>query len=90
MEEKETENIVKIINGKFPAMSRGQRKLAEYILAQYDKAAFLTAAQIGKQVSVSQQLSVLPDCWVIRDSRRCRKHWKEWYTKDSMKHQPLT
>ena len=54
MEEKETENIVKIINGKFPAMSRGQRKLAEYILAQYDKAAFLTAAQIGKQVGVSE------------------------------------
>ena len=58
MEEKETENIVKIINGKFPAMSRGQRKLAEYILAQYDKAAFLTAAQIGKQVGVSESTVV--------------------------------
>ena len=58
MEEKETENIVKIINGKFPAMSRGQRKLAEYILAQYDKAAFLTAAQIGKQVGVSESTIV--------------------------------
>ena len=58
MEEKETENIVKIINGKFPAMSRGQIKLAEYILAQYDKAAFLTAAQIGKQVGVSESTVV--------------------------------
>lgn len=58
MEEKEKENIVKIINGKFPAMSRGQRKLAEYILAQYDKAAFLTAAQIGKQVGVSESTVV--------------------------------
>ena len=58
MEEKETENIVKIINGKFPAMSRGQRKLAEYILAQYDKEAFLTAAQIGKQVGVSESTVV--------------------------------
>ena len=58
MEEKETENSVKIINGKFPAMSRGQRKLAEYILAQYDKAAFLTAAQIGKQVGVSESTVV--------------------------------
>ena len=58
MEEKETENIVKIINGKFPAMSRGQRKLAEYILAQYDKAAFLTAAQIGRQVGVSESTVV--------------------------------
>ena len=58
MEEKETENNVKIINGKFPAMSRGQRKLAEYILAQYDKAAFLTAAQIGKQVGVSESTVV--------------------------------
>lgn len=58
MEEKETENMVKIINGKFPTMSRGQRKLAEYILAQYDKAAFLTAAQIGKQVGVSESTVV--------------------------------
>lgn len=58
MEEKETENIVKIIREISLLMSRGQRKLAEYILAQYDKAAFLTAAQIGKQVGVSESTVV--------------------------------
>ena len=50
----EEESIVKRINTKFSTMSRGQRKLAEYILSEYDKAAFLTAAEIGKQVGVSE------------------------------------
>ena len=54
----EEESIVKRINTKFSTMSRGQRKLAEYILSEYDKAAFLTAAEIGKQVGVSESTVV--------------------------------
>jgi len=62
MEKKETENIFQIINNKFSSMSRGQKKLARFIMTDYDRAAFLTASKIGHEVSVSLQLCVLPLC----------------------------
>ena len=44
MKKKETENIFQIINNKFSSMSRGQKKLARFIMTDYDRAAFLTAS----------------------------------------------
>jgi DNA-binding MurR/RpiR family transcriptional regulator len=47
-------NIQKMI----PKMSEGQKKTAYYLLRNYDKAAFLTAAKMGKEVGVSESTIV--------------------------------
>ncbi len=39
-------------------MSKGQKKLADFLMAEYDKAAFMTAADIGKAVGVSESTVV--------------------------------
>jgi DNA-binding MurR/RpiR family transcriptional regulator len=38
--------------------SKGQRKIADFILGSYDKAAFMTANRLGKQVGVSESTVV--------------------------------
>ncbi len=58
MKKKETENIFQIINNKFSSMSRGQKKLARFIMTDYDRAAFLTASKIGHEVGVSESTVV--------------------------------
>lgn len=58
MKNKGTETIFKIINDKFPDMSKGQKKLARFIMANYDRAAFLTASGIGREVGVSESTVV--------------------------------
>ena len=52
MEEKE--NLISLMNEKLADMSKGQKKLTAYILANFDKAVFLTAAKLGKEVGVSE------------------------------------
>jgi DNA-binding MurR/RpiR family transcriptional regulator len=46
------------IEGVLPKMSARQKKIAHYILKNYDKAAFLTAAKMGKEVGVSESTIV--------------------------------
>ena len=43
---------------KLPKMSKGHKKLAEYIRSDYDKAAFMTAAKLGDAVGVSESTVV--------------------------------
>ena len=38
--------------------SKGQKRIANYILESYDKAAFMTASKLGKRVSVSESTVV--------------------------------
>ena len=38
--------------------SKGQRRIGEYLLAHYDKAAFMTAAKLGSTVGVSESTVV--------------------------------
>lgn len=58
MEGRKTENIITLINEKFHDMSKGQKKLARFIMTDYDKAAFLTASAIGREVGVSESTVV--------------------------------
>lgn len=51
------EVIIKI-NEKYEKLSKGQKLLADYIKQNYDKAAFLTAAKLGKLVGVSESTVV--------------------------------
>ena len=38
--------------------SKGQKRIAAFILESYDKAAFMTASRLGKQVGVSESTVV--------------------------------
>ena len=40
------------------SFSKGQRRIAQYIIDEYDKAAFMTAAKLGKTVGVSESTVV--------------------------------
>ena len=46
------------IDKNYEQMSKGQKLLADYILKNYDKAVFLTAAKLGKVVEVSESTVV--------------------------------
>ena len=46
------------MNEMYKSMSKGQKLLTNYITDNYDKAAFLTAAKLGKTVGVSESTVV--------------------------------
>lgn len=56
--EQNRQDLMKLIQLKFPRLSKGQKLIAEYILKHYDKAAFMTAAKLGQTVSVSESTVV--------------------------------
>lgn len=61
MDELNNENskdLMRLIQGKFIRLSKGQKLIAEYILKNYDKAAFMTAAKLGISVGVSESTVV--------------------------------
>ncbi|MCI5951448.1 MAG: MurR/RpiR family transcriptional regulator [Anaerostipes sp.] len=51
-------DLIERIKAKENGFSKGQRKLADYILKEYDKAAFLTASKLGKEAGVSESTVV--------------------------------
>ena len=50
--------LLNIIRQKEADFSKGQKKLAEYVLNNYEKAAFLTALELGQAVGVSESTVV--------------------------------
>lgn len=46
------------IQRKFDRLTNSQKKIAQYLLQHYDKAAFLTAAKLGKEIGVSESTIV--------------------------------
>lgn len=55
--EKQTDLMQKIKN-RYPELSKGQKLLANYVLNNYEKAVFLTAAKLGKIAGVSESTVV--------------------------------
>ena len=51
-------DLLNRMDGKYPKLSKGQKRLADYIRNNYDKAAFLTAAKLGEAVEVSESTVV--------------------------------
>ncbi len=51
-------SLLEKISQLMPSFTKGQRKLAEYILENYETAAFLTAARLGEKVGVSESTAV--------------------------------
>lgn len=52
------QDLIHRINANYKKMSKGQKLIAEYILNNYDKAAFMTAAKLGEKVGVSESTVV--------------------------------
>jgi DNA-binding MurR/RpiR family transcriptional regulator len=52
------ENVLQMIQSERESFSKGQRRIAQYILDNYDKAAFMTAAKLGKATQVSESTVV--------------------------------
>lgn len=52
------ENLVERIERKKKEFSKGQKRLAAYLLEYYDKAAFFTAQKLGKEAGVSESTVV--------------------------------
>ena len=51
-------DILTAIQENMHTFSKGQRKIASFILESYDKAAFMTASRLGKKVGVSESTVV--------------------------------
>lgn len=52
------QDLLTIIKERMSTFSKGQKQIAGYILEHYDKAAYLTAAKLGKLVGVSESTVV--------------------------------
>ncbi len=51
-------DFVHALEGVLPELSKGQRRIASYILENYDKAAYMTAQTLGETVGVSESTVV--------------------------------
>ncbi len=53
-----TKQFEKRVAEQYPRLSKSHKKIADFILEDYDKAAFMTAAKLGKSVGVSESTVV--------------------------------
>ena len=51
-------DVLERIQEAIPSFSKGQKKIASYILENYDKTAFMTAGKLGTTVGVSESTVV--------------------------------
>lgn len=52
------QDILAVLKARESSFSKGQRRIAQYILESYDKAAFMTANTLGKTVGISESTVV--------------------------------
>ena len=52
------ENLLIRLNQNYGKLSKGQKRLADFITAHYDRAVSMTAARLGQQVGVSESTTV--------------------------------
>lgn len=51
-------DLLSLLQSRYPSFSKGGKKISNFILEFYDKAAFMTAAKLGKEVGVSESTVV--------------------------------
>lgn len=51
-------DLIQLIQSRYMRLSKGQKLIAEYIMKNYDKAAFMTASKLGEAVGVSESTVV--------------------------------
>ncbi|WZL74940.1 MurR/RpiR family transcriptional regulator [Clostridiaceae bacterium 35-E11] len=54
----DNKDLIKVIQRSFSRLSKGQKLIAEFIINNYDKAAFMTASKLGSKVGVSESTVV--------------------------------
>lgn len=52
------EKLLNRLNQQYHSLSKGQKRLADFITQHYDQAVFMTAAKLGAQVDVSESTTV--------------------------------
>ena len=52
------DNLLRTIQNQLNSFSKGQQRIARYILESYEQAAFMTAARLGETVGVSESTVV--------------------------------
>lgn len=57
-EEVKEKNVLTRIEQQLPEMSKSHKKIGGYILNHFDKAVFMTAAQLGKELQISESTVV--------------------------------
>ena len=55
---KDSKKLISDIQAQYPRLSKGQKLIAQYILNNYDKVAFMTACKLGETVGVSESTVV--------------------------------
>ena len=55
-------DISELIRGEYPKLSKGQKKISDAILKEYDKIAYMTASRLAKFVGVSESTVVRFAC----------------------------
>ena len=58
MQNVEENDLLKKLNRCYKSLSKGQKQLANYIMENYDRAAFITASKMGRIVGVSESTVV--------------------------------
>lgn len=58
MTSQDGKHLISNIQSQYPKLSKGQKLIAQYILSNYDKAAFMTASKLGETVGVSESTVV--------------------------------
>ena len=51
-------SVLSKIKETYPTFSKGQKRIADYIMEHYDKAAFMTASKLGSTVGISESTVV--------------------------------
>ena len=54
----DSKQLISIIQMRYPKMSKGQKLIAQYIIKNYEKVAFMTASKLGETVGVSESTVV--------------------------------
>ena len=57
-DEMQNDNLFAKIQSNYNDFSKGQKKLADYIMANYEQAVFMTAVRLGNEVGVSESTAV--------------------------------
>lgn len=52
------QGLIKLIHDNYGKLSKGQKLIANYIVENYDRAAFMTAANLGESIGVSESTVV--------------------------------
>ena len=65
------ENLLIRLNQNYGKLSKGQKRLADFITAHYDQAVSMTAARLGQQFALRCSLAT-------RDIRSSSAHWRRW------------